>query len=65
MELTGFKGNAIIAVVDNRVLNHYVIASVDIPSVGVCCATCRSRDGTDVNVVEHDILAFVNLDIHR
>ena len=57
---TWFKRNTVISIINDRVLNYDVVASVDIPPVRVRDKRGGGRDGVDVDVVKGDVLAFVH-----
>ena len=59
--LTGFKGNTVNAIVDFGILESHIIASVNVPSIGIGDEIGAGRHGADVDVIIKNIFTFVNL----
>lgn len=53
----GLKSDAVVVVVDVRVLDHDVIGSVRVPSIEILRGVLRSRLGKDVNVRDDEVRA--------
>jgi len=52
--------NTVVSVVYNGVFNRDLVAAIDVPSICVRWAMNGSRDGVDIDVLESDILPFVD-----
>lgn len=61
MILTGLERHTVISIGYDRVLDHNIIATIDIPAIGVGRAMRWSRDSVDCNVVEDYVFALVYL----
>jgi hypothetical protein len=59
--LTGLKGNTIIAIVDLGILDPHIVASVNVPSIGIGDEIGAGRHGADVDVIVKNIFAFIDL----
>jgi hypothetical protein len=59
--LTWFKGNAIIAIVDFGILDSHIIASVNVPSIGIGDEIGAGGHSTYINVIIEYIFTFVDL----
>jgi hypothetical protein len=56
----GLEGDAIVAVVNVRVLNNYVIGTVRVPAIGVLGRVLALATAEDVDVVENDVARVGN-----
>jgi len=59
--LTGFERDTVVSIDNDRIKNSYVIASINVPSVGVGGFLGRGRYSMDIDVVVNNVLTFVDL----